>query len=285
MQRGNGAAPPAARRTTRGPLSGKRILITGAAGAIGHATRKALLQRGARVAGIDRRACDGIIQADVTSSEAVERAVSQAINDLGGLDILINLAGIGLPQDAGSPPREDVALTLEVNLLGPWTVTAYALPALLATHGRVINVASGLAFATAPFAAAYAASKRALAAWSDTLRLEYGSRIGVTTVYPGYVKTPIHAPAEAAGLSLAGLVREEPLEAVVRTLVRCCSGRIRRDVATTRLGTLEIGLARHLPALVDLVILARMRRLARAHRYDRSPLALDMMKRWGMRQF
>ncbi|WP_069801256.1 SDR family NAD(P)-dependent oxidoreductase [Thermogemmatispora onikobensis] len=266
----------------RGPLVGKRVLITGAAGAIGSATAAELRRQGARVIGLDRRGGEDIIQADVTSSEAVERAVAQAINELGGLDLLINLAGIGLPQDAGAPPSEDVALTLEVNLLGPWTVTAYALPALLASHGRVINVASGLAFATVPFASAYAASKRALAAWSDALRMEYGSQIGVTTVYPGYVRTPIHAASEAAGLSLADLVREEPLEAVVRTIVRCCRGRVRRDVATTRLGALEIGLARHLPALVDLVILLRLRRLARAHRYDRSPLARSMIKRWGI---
>src|SRR5579884_1270932 len=93
----------------RGPLAGKRVLVTGAAGAIGSATCAELRRRGACVVGLDRRGGEGIIQADVTSSEAVERAVAQALNELGGLDILINLAGIGLPQDAGTPPGEDVA--------------------------------------------------------------------------------------------------------------------------------------------------------------------------------
>jgi NAD(P)-dependent dehydrogenase (short-subunit alcohol dehydrogenase family) len=262
----------------------KRVLVIGAAGAIGQGVSRALRERGARVKGIDRQQGADIVQADIADSQAVQDAVCQVTEMLGGLDILINAAGIGLPQDAGAPPDDSVTKTLNVNLLGPWRVTAYALPALLASHGRIINIASGLAFANVPFAAAYSASKRALAAWSDVLRLEYGSQVSVTTIYPGYVDTPIHVPVEAAGLSLRGLVREEPLHAVVSTVVRACTGKPRRDLATTRIGSIEIGLARHFPALVDRIILARMLRLGQTKRYNNAPLALGMLKRMGVKQ-
>jgi NAD(P)-dependent dehydrogenase (short-subunit alcohol dehydrogenase family) len=269
-----------AMRTAKSPgLWQRRVLIVGAAGAIGAGVAQALRERGARVKGIDRSAGPDILQADISDTEAVQKAVHQAIEELDGLDVLINAAGIGPPQDAGAPPDENVMRTLEVNLLGPWRVTACALPALLEARGRIINVASGLAFANVPFAAAYSASKRALAAWSDVLRLEYGSHVSVTTIYPGYIRTPIHALVEAAGLSLSGLVREEPLQEVVHTIVRACSGRPRRDLATTRLGTFEIGLARHWPALVDLIILRRLQALSRAGRFEHAPLAAGMLKR------
>ena len=175
-------------------------------------------------------------------------------------------------------------LALAVNLLGPWRVAGYALPALVESCGRIINVSSGLAFANVPFATPYAASKRAIAAWSDGLRMEYGSHVGVTTIYPGYIKTPIHALSIAAGVTLEGLVREEPLSAMIETTVRACTGKPRRDLATTRRGSFEIGLARHFPALIDRVILQRMQRLARQKRYEHAPLTSGMLKRLGLKQ-
>ena len=63
---------------------------------------------------------------------------------------------------------------LDVNLLGPWRVTAAAMPALRAARGRVVNVASGLANIAVPLATAYCMSKRGLVAYSDALRLEHG---------------------------------------------------------------------------------------------------------------
>lgn len=263
-------------------LAQSRVLVVGAAGAFGSGIAQALRERGARVRGIDRVAGPEIVVADITSDQAVRAAVQQIIAELGGLDILINTAGVGLLQDAGKPPDESVTQTLAINLLGPWRVVGYALPALVESYGRIINVASGLAFANVPFAAAYSASKRALSAWSDVLRLEYGTHVGVTTIYPGYIKTPIHVHAESAGVSLAGLVREEPLAAMIATTVRACTGKPRRDLATTRQGALGIGLARHFPALVDRAILRQLRHLVGEQRYVNAPVAAGMLKRMGL---
>ena len=139
-----------------------------------------------------------MLACDVRDAAAVEAAVAEAIARLGGLDVLINCAGIGIPQSAGAPPGEDALAVIDVNLLGPWRVTAAALPALRAARGRVVNVASGLAHLTVPFAPAYCMSKRGLVGYSDALRIEHGDAITVTTVYPGYIRTGIHDAAARA---------------------------------------------------------------------------------------
>ena len=116
---------------------------------------------------------------------------------------------------------------IDVNLLGPWRVTAAALPALRASRGRVVNVASGLAHLTVPFATAYCMSKRGLVAYSDALRIEHGDAITVTTVYPGYIRTGIHDAARERGLGLEGAVPAERLSDAADTLVRAALGRRR----------------------------------------------------------
>lgn len=269
---------------TRHGLERSRVLVVGAAGAFGSGIAQTLRERGAHVMGIDRVSGPDILVADITDDDVTKNAVQEALTCLGGLDILINTAGVGPLQDAGLPPGESVMQALSVNLLGPWRVASYALPALIESRGRIINVSSGLAFANVPFATPYAASKRAIAAWSDGLRMEYGSHVGVTTIYPGYIKTPIHALSEAAGVTLSGLVSEEPLSAMIETTVRACTGKARRDLATTRRGSFEIGLARHFPALVDRIILRRMQELARQKRYKGAPLASGMLRRLGLLQ-
>ncbi|HEX4207617.1 MAG TPA: SDR family oxidoreductase [Ktedonobacteraceae bacterium] len=282
-QHGSSGAMHQAGMATRRSLLQRRVLVVGAAGAFGSGIAQALRERGARVMGIDRVSRPDIVVADITDDEAVRSAVQQVLAQIGGLDVLINTAGVGPLQDAGAPPGESVMQALSVNLLGPWRVASYALPALIESRGRIINVAFGLTFANVPFASPYTASKRALTAWSEVLRLEYGSHVGVTTIYPGYIKTPIHAQAEAEGVSLSGLVREEPLSAMIKTVVRACTGKPRRDLATTRLGNIEIGLARHFPAFADRVILQRMQQLARQKRYANAPLTFGMLKRMGFK--
>ena len=120
--------------------------------------------------------------------------------------MLINCAGIGIPQRAGARPDAGAEAVIDINLMGPWRCTGAAIDALLASRGRVVNVSSGLAHLAVPLAAAYCASKSGLVAYSDALRHEHGDRITVTTVYPGYIRTPIHDAAAEQGIGLEGTV-------------------------------------------------------------------------------
>ncbi|HEU4599769.1 MAG TPA: SDR family NAD(P)-dependent oxidoreductase, partial [Solirubrobacterales bacterium] len=224
------------------------VIITGAASGIGEATTKALRERGARVAGLDLRAGEGIIACDVTDQASVDAAVAEAIRQLGGrLDAVVNCAGIGLPQSATESPGPDALRVLDVNLLGTWRVTAAALPALRASRGRVVNISSGLAYLAVPFATAYGASKRGVVGYSEQLRAEVGDEVTVTTVYPGYIRTPIHDASRSAGIGLEGMVPPEPLDAAAKTIVRAIYGKPARDLATTRRGTISYALIGLLP--------------------------------------
>jgi NAD(P)-dependent dehydrogenase (short-subunit alcohol dehydrogenase family) len=239
-----------------------RVIITGAAGGIGAATVASLRERGAEVIGLDVNA-DGedVLLCDVRDQRSVDAAVGQAIERLGGLDVLINCAGVGDPQSAGRPPADDALRVIDINLLGPWRVTGAALPALRASRGRVVNVASGLVHLTVPLAPAYCMSKRGLVAYSDALRLEHGDEITVTTVYPGYIRTPIHDAAAAKGLSLEGAVPAESVGDAARTLTSAALDTPRRDVATTRLGEISYALLRFTPRrLVDWAVSRQFRR-------------------------
>lgn len=241
-------------------LAGHRVLVTGAAGAFGRAITAALAVRGARVAGIDRAPADGVIGVDVRDETQVAVGVDATIAELGGCDALINNAGIGEAQDAGASPDDFAVATVETNLLGTWRVTAAAMPFLVASRGRVVNVASGLALVAAPFGAAYCASKRGVTAYSDVLRLEYGMAVGVSTVYPGYVKTPIHDRSESQGLSVGTMAgrQEQVSDAVAAIMTALTATKPPRDVATTRRLGVELALARHFPGLVDRVIIRRL---------------------------
>ena len=257
-----------------------RVIVTGAAGGIGVATTRVLRERGARVVGLDLNpAGEDMIACDVRDQSSVDAAVAEAVERLGGLDVLVNNAGIGLPQKASERPGEDALAVLDVNLVGPWRVTGAALADLRASRGRVVNVASGLAHLSAPFAPAYCASKRGLVAFSDALRLEVGHEVTVTTVYPGYVRTAIHDASRAAGLGLEGVVPAEPVARVGARVARACLDRPVRDLATTRSGTVNYALLRVTPRrLVDRLTLLSMRRRARDGSLDDSPLAGDLAR-------
>jgi NAD(P)-dependent dehydrogenase (short-subunit alcohol dehydrogenase family) len=239
-----------------------RVLLTGAAGGIGSATAAELRARGAQVIGLDRHGGDDILECDVRDQDSVDRAVADAIERLGGLDVLINNAGLGTPQSAGEAPDERAQAVIDVNLLGPWRVTSAALPALRAARGRVLNVASGLAYMALPYGTAYCMSKRGLTAYSDSLRLEHGDAITVTTVYPGYIRTPIHDESTAMGIGLEGKVPAEKVQDAARTIARAALGPPVRDVATTRGGAVAYAFMRHLPRRwLDAILRRRLERL------------------------
>jgi NAD(P)-dependent dehydrogenase (short-subunit alcohol dehydrogenase family) len=258
-----------------------RVLITGARGGIGTATTKALRTHGATVLGLDLEGDgDAVLACDVRDQAAVDAAVAEAVRQLGGLDVLINNAGLGTPQSAGEAPDANALAVIDVNLLGPWRVTAAALPALRESRGRVVNVVSGLAHLTVPFATAYVMSKRGLVGYSDALRLEHGDAITVTSVYPGYIRTPIHDAARALGVGLEGAVPAEPVRAAAATLVRAALGPPARDLATTRRTGVALLVARHVPRRVmERAGRAYLRRLAAKGHFDASPLTAPLGER------
>ncbi len=261
----------------------RRAIVTGAGGAIGTAVVAALRGRGWEVVGLDLAAdeANGVLACDVTAQESVAAAVPAAIASLGGLDALVNNAGIGGPASAGEPPDDHVLKMVDVNLIGPWRVTAAAIEALVESRGQAVFVASRMAFIGLPLGAAYGVSKRGVTAYADALRAEYGTHVGVTCVHPAYIRTPIHARTRAAGLELEGFSREEPLEGVVAKIVAACEGAGGRDVAVTRGGALQLAVARHLPGLVDRVVARTLRKRVAAGELDKAPIAAALRRRHG----
>ena len=263
----------------------RHALVTGASGAIGSALTAELRSRGWDVVGLDLDddPAAGVIACDVTDPESVARAVPAAIEKLGGrVDALVNNAGLGGPASAGAAPDEHVRRMLDVNLLGAWRVTAAAIDSLVEARGQVVLVGSRMAFMGLPLGAAYGVSKRALVAYADALRAEYGTHVGVTCVHPAFIRTPIHDRTREAGLRLEGFSREEPLEGVVEKLVRACEGRARRrDVAVTGAGAAQLAAARHLPALVGRVVARTLARRVAAGELDDAQIAAGLRERHG----
>lgn len=259
----------------------KRVIVTGVASGIGAATAEALRGRGEQVVGLDLNAGEGIIACDVTDQASVDAAVASAIEQLGGgVDALVNCAGIGIPQSAAQRPDADALRVIDVNLLGTWRVTAAVLPALRESGGRVVNVASGLAHIAFPFATAYGASKRGVVGYSDQLRAEVGDEVSITTVYPGYIRTPIHDASRDSGIGLEGMVPPEPIGAAVGTIERALYGKPARDLATTRRGAATYAVLGVLPkGLVERAIHRQMRAGARRGLFQPTPMTSDLLAR------
>lgn len=265
-------------------MSAKRIIVTGAAGAFGTAVSDALRARGAEVAGLDLagKEAERIVACDITDPDAAAAAVSEAVEMLGGLDVLVNNAGLGGPASAGEPPDERARQIVEVNLFGAWNATAAAIDRLVDSRGRVVFVGSRMAFLGLPLGAAYAVSKRGLTAYADCVRAEYGTHVKVACVHPAMVRTPIHDSTAKAGLSLEGVSSEEPIEGVVEKIVAAClDSKPRRDAAVTRAGRAQMLAARHLPGVVDRVVARQVRKRAQAGGFDEAPMAAGLRERHG----
>ncbi len=191
-------------------LEGNRILVTGAASGIGQATVLRLLAEGARVVAADI-AVDGL---DATREEAgkagtadrlatvvmnvgdeasVVAGVRSAVETLGGLDSLVNAAGILRAAHTHETSLELWNQIIGVNLTGTFLVVREALPALLANpHSAVVNFSSTSASFAHPYMVAYAASKGGIQAFTHSLALEYArDGLRAVCVAPGSIKSGI----------------------------------------------------------------------------------------------
>ena len=185
-------------------LRGKVAVVTGASGGIGEATARELASRGASVV-LASRAMDKLealqreilasgglalaVETDVSDRGSVEAMVGRAVGEFGSLDILVNNAGLGLSGRIAEVRAEDVRHVFEVNAIGPLNCIQAALPHM-GEGGRIINVSSVVGRRAIPKVGAYCASKSALGALSDSLRVEVADKgVTVTSVYPGTTRT------------------------------------------------------------------------------------------------
>jgi NAD(P)-dependent dehydrogenase (short-subunit alcohol dehydrogenase family) len=179
-------------------FQGKRIFVTGAASGIGAATVELLAGQGAEVVGADIAEADGVLRCDVTDASSVNAAMAAAVERLGGLDVLCNVAGINQFSHFGDLSRDMWDRHLAVNLTGPMLVTQAALPHLRESRGNVVTVASISGIQGQPWNSAYCASKGGLLLLMKSLAVELAADgIRVNCVCPGGVDTPLSANAGA----------------------------------------------------------------------------------------
>jgi 3-hydroxy acid dehydrogenase / malonic semialdehyde reductase len=177
-----------------GGLDAKTAIVTGASSGIGRATAAALAREGARVAGgarrVDELETEVKLELDVTDRASCERFVDVAVGELGGLDLLVNNAGLGLGRDPfweGS--EEDEETVLETNVHGLIRMTRLCLPHIR-DGGHIVNLGSVAGREPYENAALYIASKFAVRGFTYALRQDLlGRPIRLTTVDPGLVET------------------------------------------------------------------------------------------------
>jgi serine 3-dehydrogenase (NADP+) len=183
--------------------NGKSVIITGASSGIGAATARAFAAAGARIALASRSAAQLeevarglrgralIVPTDITDRPAVEALVEQTVAAFGGIDIVINNAGVGIAAPVAELPFEDFRQALAVNLFGQLALTQAALPHMRQRgRGQLIYISSVVGLRALPYLGGYAATKAALDRLTESLRVELrGSGIAVTLVRPGTTST------------------------------------------------------------------------------------------------
>ena len=180
-------------------MRNRGVLVTGAARGIGRAIAAMLAQRGWRVAicDIDARAGAAtgkaldlpFFRCDVASEPSVRRCVKAAVRSLGGLDALVNNAGI---TGAASQPLEKLALAewnrrLGANLTGMFLMAKHCAAPLRRARGAMVNIASTRALQSEPNTEAYSASKGGVVALSHAMAMSLGPRVRVNCVSPGWI--------------------------------------------------------------------------------------------------
>lgn len=195
-------------------MSGRKAIVTGASGGIGEATARELAARGSDVMLASRnveklrflereiRAFGGraiAVETDMTDERSVAGMIETGAREFGTVDILVNNAGVGLSGRVADLRGEDLCYLFEVNVLGPLRCIQAALPHMN-KGGRIINISSVIGKRAIPKVGGYCATKFALNALSDALRVEVADQgISVTTVYPGTTRTSFSENSRRTG--------------------------------------------------------------------------------------
>jgi NAD(P)-dependent dehydrogenase (short-subunit alcohol dehydrogenase family) len=185
-------------------LKGKRVLVTGGAGGIGAATAARFLEEGALVCVLDRDtkagaamlehlpALSAAIDADVADLSQVQAAFAEAVRRMGGVDVLINNAGISIRHRFLDITAEEWHKVMAVNLSGMFYVAQIAARHMMEANGGVIlQTASTNGVVGYPYYADYNASKAGVIALTKAMALELAPKVRVNAVAPGYVLTPM----------------------------------------------------------------------------------------------
>jgi short-subunit dehydrogenase len=187
---------------------GTRVLVTGGSSGIGAGLAEALAARGATV-GIVARREDRLAEVldrcqahapdsrmwvvDLADPDAVDQLARDVVEELGGVDLLVNNAGIPKRRHVSALDMATVEAVMAINYLSPVRLTLALLPQMLARgSGRIVNIASVAAPLSSPGESAYDASKAALAVFSEAMAVDlWDSGVSVTVVYPGVVDTEL----------------------------------------------------------------------------------------------
>ena len=194
--------------TGPGSFAGSRVLVTGGSSGIGAGLAEELAARGATV-GIAARRADrlaGVLErcrahspesrmwaTDLADPDAVDRLARDAVDAFGGVDLLVNNAGIPKRRHVTALDIATVEAVMAINFLSPARLTLALLPQMLARgSGRIVNVSSVAAPLSSPGESAYDASKAALAVFSEAMAVDlWDTGVKVTVVYPGVVDTEL----------------------------------------------------------------------------------------------
>lgn len=244
---------PWPRRAHRWVLTDKVVAITGAAAGIGEATARLLVNEGAQVALIDRdetalrrvaASLDGSavpFVADVTDASALDQAMAQVIERLGGIDVVVANAGIvGPVKTFAAMTAEEFDRVIEVNVRGVAHTVRAALPSILERKGYALVIASAAAAIPTPTISAYGVSKAGVEALGRSLRMELtetGATAGVA--YFGLIDTGMVRNDLLGGTGLEAVMaplpkwfsEPAPVDAAARAIVDGIKGRARQIYA------------------------------------------------------
>lgn len=192
--------------------SDRVVLITGASSGIGRGLALELARRGAKLGLVARRRelLDQIvadiqsgdvlaITGDVQDAQSMREAAQRVVSRFGKIDVLVANAGIGVTNDAAELDAAKVANVINVNVIGASNSAAAVLPEMVARRsGQLVVISSLAAYRGLPKSAAYCASKAAVSAFFESLRVDLRPHgVDVTIIHPGFIKTPLTAGRQA----------------------------------------------------------------------------------------
>lgn len=211
-------------------IEGKKILVTGASSGIGRALAQAFAERGA-VVGLCARRTQRLAEVlervrarspasrmwtiDLGELERLESFAREVEAALGGIDVLVNNAGIPKRRRVTALTPDVVEHVMRVNYASPVRLTLALLPGLIERRGRIINVSSVAARLGSPGEGAYAASKAALTAWSESMHVDLAETgVKVHVVNPGVIDTELFALPDNDPVLPA--VEAQPVDSIVQ---------------------------------------------------------------------